>query len=101
MSEPLANIPDVSPLSKNMGVSQWLSSVSVLPCTRLASAKDEASDVSQRKSGIMLSSPARMKHSGCHCTPTMLLYSVLSTASATPSEERAETLRREPGSLTA
>ena len=50
---------------------------------------------SHSKSGIMYSSSFRIKHSGCHCTPSIDLYSVLSIASATLSVARAEI--RNPG----
>ena len=45
--------------------------------------KEVASCNNHSNSGIMYSSPFRMKHSGCHCTPSIDLYSVLSMASAT------------------
>ena len=74
------------PCGKNIGVSQCESIVITLSCSLFASLNSAARSTSHLKSG----SPSSPSHSGCHCTPRMLLCSLLSTASITPSSAHAD-----------
>ena len=69
-----------------IGVSQWESSVRCFAWNAFAALNSAALSTNQVNSARCFSpSSPDARHSGCHCTPMMLLHSADSTASTTPS----------------